>query len=48
VAGIITLIVAAVVGSVLMGVVKPTRIDDRYGWFKGAGPEFLATLSPAQ
>jgi peptidoglycan/LPS O-acetylase OafA/YrhL len=48
VAGILTLLVAAVVGSIAMRVLKPTKIDDRFGWFKGAGPEFLASLPPAR
>lgn len=47
-AGIIILLVAAVVGSVSMRVLKPTKIDDFYGWFKGCSPGFLSALPRAR
>jgi hypothetical protein len=42
VAGIVLLIVAAVVGSIGARVLKPSRIDDHFAWFKGVHPDFLS------
>ena len=43
-----TIIIGAVIGLTGLQVLSPTKIDERYAWFKGAGMDFLNTLPPAR
>jgi hypothetical protein len=42
--GFLVAIVGGIVGAVMIRPLTPTRIDERYAWFKGVSPELLATL----
>lgn len=43
-----TILIGAIVSIYGPRVLSPTKIDERYAWFSGAGIEFLNTLPPAR
>jgi hypothetical protein len=45
--GLVMLILSIIPGT-LSRVMVPTKIDDRYAWFKGCGVEFLSQFPPAR
>lgn len=46
--GGLVLLIAALVAGLMARVLVPTKIDDRYAWFKGCGNEFLSQFPPAR
>ncbi len=42
--GFIAMLISAIAASVAGVTLKPTKIDDQWGWFNGAHPEFLRHL----
>jgi len=46
VAGILTMLIAIIVGAVMSSMVRPARITAKYVWLTGVHPDYLAGLPP--
>jgi hypothetical protein len=42
--GVVVLVAATIYGVTVSQIISPKRIDNRYAWIRGAGPEFLDSI----